>query len=201
MATRYSQKVMTDIKLLNYDVVQILYDWITQSVQLCFGKQSMTFRVSYERGDISCVTDSFEEFKQCSYGLNPIVHTLSIAYYDISLSFEIDNFFQSEKYIMVYSDKVDSISQVVESLKLIISNSKSKEPDTVMLPPIQINIGGDMIGSAIGVGNKVIHDGAINKSDGTNSFWAGVWQQITANWMWWLMGLFIAALVSYLGFS
>lgn len=64
---------------------------------------------------------------------------------------------------------------------------------------ITINVGGDfnMSGSAVGNNNEVENKGAIASTITTKtevqqeklSFWEGVWQQIVANWIWWLLGV------------
>lgn len=76
---------------------------------------------------------------------------------------------------------------------------------------ITINVGGDlnMSGSAIGNSNEVESQGNLattTDKDVVNaesklSFWEGIWQQIVANGIWWLLGIIGTAIIAYLGFA
>ena len=89
-----------------------------------------------------------------------------------------------------------------------ISNNESTVP---VAPQVIVKVGGDlnMNGSAIGYNNEVENQGNVTSTvlkDGNNvpdksNFWEGVLQQITANWIWWLLCIAGAALVSYIGLS
>lgn len=74
---------------------------------------------------------------------------------------------------------------------------------------ITINVGGDfnMSGSAIGSNNEVegkssvtvpTENGVVN-TKGKSSFWEGVWQQIVANGLWWILGIIGMGIAAYLG--
>ncbi len=76
---------------------------------------------------------------------------------------------------------------------------------------ITINVGGDlnMSGSAIGNSNEVESQGNLAtttdkdvvNAESKSSFWEGVWQQIAANGIWWLLGIIGTAIIAYLGFA
>lgn len=75
---------------------------------------------------------------------------------------------------------------------------------------ITINVGGDfnMSGSAIGDNNEVENKGNVTttkkieaKADGKSSFWEGVWQQVVANGVWWILGVIGASILAYLGLA
>ena len=76
---------------------------------------------------------------------------------------------------------------------------------------ITINVGGDlnMSGSAIGNSNEVESQGNLAtttekdvvNAESKSSFWEGVWQQIVANGIWWLLGIIGTAIIAYLGFA
>ena len=76
---------------------------------------------------------------------------------------------------------------------------------------ITINVGGDfnMSGSAIGRNNKAENEGVITTTVEKNkdvkqeetSFWEGVWQQVVANGIWWILGVIGASILAYLGLA
>ena len=76
---------------------------------------------------------------------------------------------------------------------------------------ITINVGGDfnMSGSAIGSNNKAENEGVITTNVEKNknvkqeeiSFWEGVWQQVVANGVWWILGVIGASILAYLGLA
>lgn len=76
---------------------------------------------------------------------------------------------------------------------------------------ITINVGGDfnMSGSAIGSNNKAENEGVITTTVEKNkdvkqeetSFWKGVWQQVVANGVWWILGVIVASILAYLGLA
>ena len=76
---------------------------------------------------------------------------------------------------------------------------------------ITINVGGDlnMSGSAIGSNNKVENEGVVTTTVEKNkeekqeetSFWKGVWQQIVANGVWWILCVIGASILAYLGLA
>lgn len=76
---------------------------------------------------------------------------------------------------------------------------------------ITINVGGDfnMSGSAIGSNNKAENEDVITTTVEKNkdvkqeetSFWKGVWQQVVANGVWWILGVIGASILAYLGLA
>lgn len=76
---------------------------------------------------------------------------------------------------------------------------------------ITINVGGDfnMSGSAIGSNNKAENEGVItttveknkNVKQEETSFWEGVWQQVVANGVWWILCVIGASILAYLGLA
>ena len=76
---------------------------------------------------------------------------------------------------------------------------------------ITINVGGDfnMSGSAIGSNNKAENEGVITTTIEKNkdvkqeetSFWEGVWQQVVANGVWWILCVIGASILAYLGLA
>lgn len=213
MATRYSQDIKTDINKLTIATVQSLYEWITHCVKEYNADVVPEVEIQYERGEISCTTDNYNEFVRDTYGLSVKINDARICYYDIGLSFYIRNYFEMKSYdeyvkIVVYSNCIDSISTIVPSLKKIISEGKITTSTPIQrLPEITVNVGGDlnMNGSAIGNNNEIENQGSISSiietktevQQGVTSFWEGVGQQIVANWIWWLLGIIGTAIVIY----
>ena len=76
---------------------------------------------------------------------------------------------------------------------------------------ITINVGRDlnMSGSAIGSNNKAENEGVITTTVEKNkdekqeetSFWEGVWQQVVANGVWWILGVIGVSILAYLGLA
>ena len=76
---------------------------------------------------------------------------------------------------------------------------------------ITINVGGDfnMSGGAIGSNNKAENEGVITTTVEKNkdvkqeetSFWEGVWQQVVANGVWWILSVIGASILAYLGLA
>ena len=76
---------------------------------------------------------------------------------------------------------------------------------------ITINVGGDfnMSGSAIGSNNKAENEGVITTTVEKNkdvkqeetSFWEGVWQQVVANGVWWILGVIGVSILAYMGLA
>lgn len=76
---------------------------------------------------------------------------------------------------------------------------------------ITISVGGDfnMSGSAIGSNNKAENEGVITTTVEKNkdvkqeetSFWEGVWQQVVANGVWWILGVIGVSVLAYLGLA
>lgn len=74
-----------------------------------------------------------------------------------------------------------------------------------------INVGRDcnMSGSAIGSNNKAENEGVITTAVEKNkdvkqektSFWEGVWQQVVANGVWWILGVIGVSILAYLGLA
>lgn len=94
------------------------------------------------------------------------------------------------------------------------AQSNTSKPKTIQ-PPITtqvvVNVRGDlnMNSSTIGSNNKVKNEGAVSstvektkdvKQEDTN-FWSGVWKQIVANWIWWILGIIGAGILTYLGLA
>lgn len=90
-------------------------------------------------------------------------------------------------------------------------SNHDKESKVSAAPQVIITVGGDlnMSGGEIGYNNEVETHGKVtstilkeeNKVPDKSNFWEGVLQQITANWMWWLLCIVGTALVSYIGLS
>ncbi len=207
MATRYSQDIKTNIPALTLESVQSLYKWITYCVKSYNADATPNFEIRYQRGEISCTTDNYEEFIRNTYGLTIAISNFQISYYKVlDLSFRIDPFIDTRSMpykqyiaIAIYSGNIESISTIVPLLKNVISKGHIPTSNAIkQLPEITINVGGDftMAGSSIGNNNKTNNKGEIaiiekdtEISPTKNSFWEGVLQQIVANWIWWLLGL------------
>ena len=95
----------------------------------------------------------------------------------------------------------------------IIAQAKVSNAHTPQSPQsnITINVGGDfnMSGSAIGSNNKAENEGVITTTVEKNkdvkqeetSFWEGVWQQVVANGVWWILCVIGASILAYLGLA
>ena len=204
MATRYSQNIKTNIEKLDYDTTQAIYECINKCCVKKFTTYNPSFQISYNRGNISCSTDAYEEFIRDAYGLEIKVNSISINDYATDISFSIGYYISMDTTpikmgveISINSRKIENISIIVPEIEkeLLVMDKQSTDKQkegTVQLPSIQVNVGGDlhMAGSAIGTQNTTSTNTV--KKDGTSSkssWWTPVWQSITSNIIWWIIGI------------
>lgn len=117
---------------------------------------------------------------------------------------------------LISEGSLKRIKQKTNTSAVMLSDVIKESRSDIGVPPsvspqLVINVGGDlnMNDSTIGYKNKVGNQGNVQsyitegkvKVPEKSSFWEGVSQQITANWIWWLLGILGTAFVSYLGFA
>ena len=201
MATNYSQDIKTKIECLDYNAIRTIYE----SINICCKKQFATyhpsFQILYRRGSISCRTDTYDEFIRDAYGIEITVQSVIISDYKTDISFNISYYITDspiKKYveITIYSQNINNISVIAPKIQQELLNMDRQPADrqkdaAVQLPSINVNVGGDlhMDNSAIGTQNavstKVEQDNRVHSKSG---WWRPVWQKITANIIWWIIG-------------
>ena len=204
MATNYSQKIKTNIEKLGYETTQAIYECINKCCAQKITNYNPSFDILYNRGNISCSTDTYDEFIRDAYGLEIEVISIRIIDYKTDISFNIGYYistdtthFKSVVEISINSKNINNISTIVPEIEkeLLVMDKQSTDKQkegTVQLPSIQVNVGGDlhMAGSAIGTQNTTSTNTV--KKDETSSkssWWTPIWQNITANIIWELLVL------------
>lgn len=204
MATNYSQKIKTNIEKLDYETTQAIYECINKCCTQKIANYNPSFHILYNRGNISCSTDTYDEFIRDAYGLEIKVISISINDYKTDISFNIGYYistdtthFKSGVEISINSKNINNISTIVPEIEkeLLVMDKQTTDKQkegTVQLPSIQVNVGGDlhMAGSAIGTQNTTSTNTV--KKDETSSkssWWTPVWQSITSNIIWWIIGI------------
>ena len=204
MATNYSQKIKTNIEKLDYETTQTIYECINKCCAQKITNYNPSFDILYNRGNISCSTDTYDEFIRDAYGLEIEVISIRINDYKTDISFNIGYYISTDTTrvkrcveISINSKNINNISTIVPEIEkeLLVMNKPSTDKQkegTVQLPSIQVNVGGDlhMAGSAIGTQNTTSTNTV--KKDETSSkssWWTPVWQSITSNIIWWIIGI------------
>lgn len=208
---RFSKEIYAKYKQFDYDGVINNYEWITNTLTSLFeGVQAPEVELSFHMGDISCGCKSIDEFKEHAFG-----QAIDIFVYEITYYQEVDNkrriiawIFLSasdKKQVSISCDDKQTLITICTALEKSLSSEIEMQPvilqQTVNHIDQSTNFSfGDnntIQNSNIGEGNQLHNE----EHSGKDSFWKPIWQTIVANWIWFLLGLGVAALLAYFGFN
>ena len=206
----FSKEIYAKYKKFDYDGVINNYEWLTKTITSKFdGVQPPKVVLSFHMGDISCSCESIDEFKEHAYGQAIDVFQYNLAYYQQTGNNRkgIAHVFLSangKKQVTINCDNKQVLIKICTALENSLSTPEEKQPillqQTVNHIDQSTNIsirGNNTIqDSNIGAGNQLQKEEHSEK----DSFWKPIWQTIVANWIWFLLGLGVAALLTYFGF-
>ena len=207
----FSKEIYAKYKKFDYDGVIKNFDWITTMIKELFDDIIEPYvQIAFTMGDIDCSCNSINEFKEHAYGQNISVYTYNVSFYQNTNDEKIRTAFMilsdyKEKQIKVCCDDKQTLIKICTALENSLSAQEEKQPillqQTVNRIDQSTNISiGDnntIQDSNIGAGNQLQKEEHSEK----DSFWNPIWQTLVANWMWFLLGLGVAALLTYFGFN
>lgn len=186
------------------------YEFInTWTDLLCLDNKKIEAKFQYDIGDITCTSDTLEEFKAESVGqqtdlVNMTLHIYdgdkSLYYISISKRYKSSqkNVYISSKSRQVLSKLLDCIEQAKEKYS---SHGSEQQIIEQHIHGDQISITGSQIsGSNIGGSKNTINaqDKGKENSAGKNII-EMIIANITSNTIWWVIGIAAAAVLAYLG--
>lgn len=199
MATNYSQEIKTNIEKLDYNAVQALYECINRCCVKRFTTYNPSFDILYNRGSISCNTNTYDEFIRDAYGLEIEVLSISINDFKTGISFHIGYYLdtthvKSGVKISINSGNINNISIITPQLQKELEDmdTDKKKDGTSQIPSISVNVGRDltMHDSAIGTQNTISKNTLKGgETSSKSSWWTPIWQSITANIILWIIGI------------
>lgn len=207
----FSKELPLKYQELDYDGVIGNYNWIKDAITSKFENvERIECTTVFKIGDISCSCESIEEFSEYAYGQSINVYSYDLVFYqnnsDNSHS-RITHIIikNSNKILIAYCDSMEILIKVCTALE---DSMKSKQSDALIQSQINnyihdesthVTMGNHSTIQGVNIGkNNVMKT---NASAPKESFWKSILQTITANWMWFLLGLILAVILGYLGIS
>lgn len=205
----FSKELTLKYQELDYTGVIENYNWIKNTVSSLFKNIEISdCQISFMIGDISCSCESIEEFSNNAYGLPIHVYSFRLNFYQqkdynthTQIAYIIIN--TSFKTFTVHCDSKEVLIDICTALE------DSMAPD-LSTPAIQTQINNYIHDESTHVtigDNNSIQNTNIGKNNtvhtGTpapkKSFCKSVLQTLTANWLWFILGLILLVLLTYFG--
>lgn len=210
--TSFSKELPLKYQVLDYEGVIENYNWIKNIILLQFANiEKIKCRISFLMGDISCSCETIEEFSKHAYGQAIDVYTYTLSFdqnnskgiSSSQVAYIITNC--SNKTLTVCCHKKENLIKICTALE---DSMKSKQSNALIQlqtnnyihdESTHVTMGNHSTIQGVNIGkNNVMKT---NASAPKESFWKSILQTLTANWMWFLLGLILAAILGYLGIS
>lgn len=207
----FSKELPLKYQVLDYEGVIGNYNWIKDIVSSLFENiVEPKCRIGFHIGDIMCYCESIEEFSEHAYGQVIDVYLYNVSFYQNSS----DNNRIKITYLTINTLKktltvdCDNRKNLIEICTALEDSMKSKQSNALIQSQINnyihdesthVTMGNHSTIQGVNIGkNNVMKT---NASAPKESFWKSILQTLTANWMWFLLGLILAAILGYLGIS
>lgn len=228
MSKSIGQEIKTSIENLDYNAVCRLTQYVKDSFATIDEAETMKFSIQFKMGEISITVEDYNEFCKVAYGQVIDVIDIMLSNYRYSTYVNIkpyNNNFQMIASISVLCDEISILRKMVEKIeeKLVLNNvllqnqntdilkgqSNPQSVSTSTAAQVIVNVSGNLNMNKSTIGNNndiknndketdVVDKGIITPKKGLG-FWEGVWQQVVANWIWWLLGVIGITVWGYLG--
>lgn len=209
MAT-FSQEISAKYHTLDYDGVIKSYDWIKEIMfSLYDDLTEPDTDISFQLGKISCNCKTIKEFKEHAYGVEIKVYSYTLYFFkkfplNGKEHFAAININEKQISIYCYNKEVliDICTALENSLKFQESEPTGKQQInhyTHYDESIHLTVGDNNILQEISIGknNSIEKDVSALKQN----FWQSVLQSLTANFIWYVLGVAAAGLLGYYGIN
>lgn len=198
------RKKINDIKLDSYEAVKAFYLRVTALANE-MKKAGTSYHFQFRCGEISCVTESIEDFTKEAYGAKDFcLVSMQLMYFlpgkeNLSVNYLGDLSITATNKVLLedFVKRLDVEPCCGDAApKSLVHNSVGNT--------IIVNGNGNVIANAGGVisGNEIENERGVSqpkaKQSGVKSFFSGVLQNIVSNVVWYLLGLIATAVVAYI---
>lgn len=170
-------------------------------------KSSLRYEFMFKNGKIICNTDNRQEFLNEIFGVTDFRlkrMDLTFSDRDTSLYISLTYFcgfaiYSSDKGLLAkFSDAYDNeVARLKDDNKQAVVVIEKHEHNTTNIDQSgQININGDVTSSSIATSGFGATTNQSVEKQKSISFWKPILQSLIANWIWWVLGVFGAAIVS-----
>lgn len=186
-----------------YQGTKNTYDWIDKAIRKGdFKELSIQTKFLFNISDISCSCDGIRDFVENAFGqadYDLISMDISIHSEEKMVAFIIIDAFRK---IRISADSKVMLEYVVNLLESTsLEEAEVNDPISITYVETQINNDGVIIhgdGNVVANNNGEVEIAKENKESGLKKFLSGVLQNITSNFIWYLLTLAAGGLVSYL---
>ena len=199
----FIKEIKNVYKVNTYQGTKNTYDWIIKAIHKGdFQKLKIETKFLFDISDITCSCQGIEEFVENAYGQGNyglISMNMSVYSEDKSTAYIMVNSFNGVKISADSKVMLERIVSLLESTSL--DETEVNDPISVMYIDTQINNDGVIIQ---GNSNVVANNHSQVEMDKTKDesrfkkFWSGVWQNITSNFIWYLLTLAAGGLLTYI---
>lgn len=199
---RFAKGISNRFEVGTYQGTKNTYDWIVKAIRKGdFQGLKVETNFLFHISDITCSCKGIEEFVENAYGQ---------AEYDfVSMDMSIRSEDKSIAYINVNSFggirlSTDSKVMLERTINLLentsLDEAEVNDPISVMYIETQINNDGVIIqgdGNTVANNHSEIEIENKQEESGVKVFWSSVLQNITSNFIWYLLSLLAGGLVTY----
>lgn len=189
-------KEIEGMNLQSYDSVVSLHKTIIQlSNNLGLVKPKVTGRFQFKLGKLTCVCEGLDEFVENAYGAEN--------FHFVSTQIQIQDGTNMVVYISsiggdpirVHADSRVVLEKFFVELESALSATQNSTNSVTQNIIDSVVINGD--GNVVANKNSSVEIEAEAKESVVKSFWTGILQNITSNFLWYLLTLAAGALVAY----
>lgn len=197
----FSKKLPLKYKELDYDSAIGNYNWLQDTIASKFDNiEKPECNIAFQMGDISCSCKSIEEFSKIAYGQIINVYSYDLSFIQINhennrvqIAYVIISDYLTE--LTVFCDSKENLIKICTALENSMKPESSISNTLFQAEKIQyihdesthVTMGdhSTIRGANIGKNNMIKTEAPAPKE----SFWKPVLQMITANWLWFVLGL------------
>ena len=186
-----------------YQDTKNTYDWLTKALQKGnFPELRIDSDFLFAISEITCSCEGIEEFVENAYeqtGYKLVCFHLYAYSENKSIAFIL---VQTDCRIEISTDSKMMLERIVNLIEnTTLDETEANDPISVTYVETQINNDGVIVqgnGNIVANNHSKVEVEKEQKESGVKAFWKGVFQNITSNFLWYILTLVAGGLVTYL---